>query len=60
MNELLQTLLSTLLTPVAFGLAVWAAWILRDKIRDLVLTTGLKSVGVSEKGLNVKLTGRPL
>ena len=31
-----------------------------DKIRDLVLTTGLKSVGVSEKGLNVEFDRKAL
>jgi CheY-like chemotaxis protein len=44
MNELLQILVSTLLTPVAIGLAVWSLWLLRGQIRELVRDTGLKKL----------------
>lgn len=53
MNELLQTLLSTLLTPIAFGLAVWAAWLLRNKIGALVVATGITGMEVAQKGVTV-------
>jgi hypothetical protein len=54
MNELLQVLLPTLLTPVAFGLAVWAAWLLRDKIHAIVAATFLTELEVTPKGVKLK------
>jgi len=53
MNELLQTLLSTLLTPIAFGLAVWAAWLLRDKIRAIIIATYLTGIEVTPKSVKL-------
>ena len=45
-----QTLLSILLTPLTFGLAVWTAWLLRHWIRDIVKTTGLTELGITQEG----------
>ena len=50
MNELLQTILSTLLTPIAFGLVVGTAWLLRHQIRALIEVTGLTKIGVTKEG----------
>jgi len=50
MDELMQTLLSTLLTPIAFALAVGTAWILRHWIRDIVKMVRITEVGTTKEG----------
>ena len=54
MNELIHSLISTLLTPVAFGLAVATAWLMRGWIRDIVKLTGLIEFEVTKEGVKGK------
>jgi CheY-like chemotaxis protein len=46
MDEWIKTLLPTLLTPIWIWLGVITAWGLRNKIRDIVSTTGLRTVEI--------------
>jgi hypothetical protein len=55
MNEIYQTLLSTLLTPIAFGLAVFTAWLLRDQIRAIIIAAGITHAEVSKEGVKVDI-----
>jgi CheY-like chemotaxis protein len=50
MNESLQPLVLALLTPIAFGLAVWVAWILRYQIRAIIDATGLTELEINKEG----------
>lgn len=50
MNNLSQAFLSTLLTPITFGLAVVTAWVLRNRIRDIVKSAGITEIGVTKEG----------
>lgn len=55
MNEIYQTLVSTLLTPIAFGLAVFTAWLLRDQIRAIIIAAGITHAEVSKDGVKVDI-----
>ena len=50
MNEFMRTLLSTLLTPITFALAVGTAWLLRHWIRDIVTMVRVTEVGRTKEG----------
>jgi CheY-like chemotaxis protein len=55
MDEIVQTVISTLLTPVAFALTVATAWALRRWIRDIVKTLRVKSLKATAEGWEVEL-----
>ncbi len=54
MSELTQPAFSALSTVLTVALAVWVVWLLKDKIRDIVKTAGVREFELTKTGVKAK------